>query len=104
MTQAVQESTQSTTEQVKETLSPVQLHVADIVNGTTLLKIAIERGAFKAEEIAEVGGVYSKLSAFVQYLQQVAVAESQAASNTTPTADAEPVGEKKSKKTNKKSK
>jgi hypothetical protein len=72
-------STATTAATAANALTPVTLHVNDIVNGTILLKVAIERGAFKAEEIAEVGNVYSKLNSFVQYLQAVASAESQAA-------------------------
>src|ERR1700676_478524 len=79
------QKTQETAGATGTTTQPVTLHVNDIVNGTILLKVAIERSAFKAEEIAEVGAVYTKLNAFVQYLQAVAQAEKQ---STEATANA----------------
>lgn len=100
-TQTTDTSTTATTPQ------PVNLNVADIVNGTILLKVAIERSAFKAEEIAEVGNVYSKLSAFVQYVQAMARAESQAAASEAtktaeePTVEASTHETKKTKKSKK---
>jgi hypothetical protein len=85
--------------------TPVTLHVNDIVNGTILLRVAIERGAYKPEEVGEVGTVYNKLNSFVQYLQAVAQAESQAAAKAneaktetpaTPTESKKKRGSKKS--------
>lgn len=88
--------------------TPVTLHVNDIVNGTILLRVAIERGAFKAEEVGEVGAVYNKLNSFVQYLQSVAQAESQATAKaetakteaTTETKTPAETKKKKNKKSN----
>jgi len=82
----------------------VHLNVTDIVNGTILLKVSIDRGTFKTEELNEVMGVYNKLSAFVQYVQETAKAESQAAGAAASEAAASETlasTEKSSKKTKK---
>ena len=82
--------TSATTETTTATpaVQPVQLNVQDLINATILLKVAIERGGtFKAEEMAEVSAVYSKMNAFAQYVQATAQAESQAAANETKTVE-----------------
>lgn len=61
MTEQVQEaSTEETTEK------QVQLTVDDLSNIKQIFDLAISRGAFKGNEIAAVGVIYSKLDAFLQ--------------------------------------
>jgi len=79
---------------------PVQLQVNDITNGTILLKVAIDRGTFKTEELNEVMAVYNRLFAFVSYVQAEAQKESQAAANAE--APAAQVTETKKHKKSKK--
>lgn len=49
-------------EQPKERVS---INIQDILAATNIMKVAIERGAFKAEEISQVGMIYDKYNAFI---------------------------------------
>lgn len=52
-----------------------QLEIVDIVNATKIIKAAIERGVFQADEMSGVAGVYDKFAAFVGHLEAQAAAE-----------------------------
>ena len=56
------------------------LGVADLQNCAQIIDIAMSRGAFRANEAAQVGAVYNKIEAFIN-----SVAEQQ---NQTPEATA----------------
>jgi hypothetical protein len=56
--------------------------VTDLVALRNIINLAAERGAFKAEEMLDVGTVYTKLSSFLEAV--IAQAQSQ-----EETADAE---------------
>jgi hypothetical protein len=57
-----------------------QLTIADLASIHSMLDAACSRGAFKAAEMAQVGQVYNKLSAFLETLRKNSEAENQAAS------------------------
>lgn len=43
-----------------------QLTLADLASLKTLLEAAANRGAFRASEMSQVGGIYDKLSVFLE--------------------------------------
>ena len=53
--------------------------VTDLVALRSIMNLAAERGAFKAEEMLEVGTVYTKLSNFLEAVLAQAQAQEQAA-------------------------
>ena len=67
---------------------PTALSIGDLKNLSTILDVASTRGAFKANEMAGVGFLYNKLSAFIA---KVAPAESKA--DGTPTVGNEGDGQ-----------
>ena len=44
----------------------VQLGVQDLQNAAQIIDIAMSRGAFRANEAAQVGAVYNKIEAFIK--------------------------------------
>lgn len=63
-------------DQVAETpANEPQLEIVDIVNAAKIIKAAIERGVFQAEEMSGVAGVYDKFAAFVGHLEAQASEE-----------------------------
>lgn len=68
--------------QTTATEKPGLLSVADIQNVAALIDLACSRGAFRANEMAAVGALYGKVTAFLQNLpgnQQAAPTEDKAA-------------------------
>jgi len=61
------------------------INVNDLVALRNILNIAAERGAFKAEEMLEIGTVYTKLSNFLESV--LAQAQEQEQSTTQPQGD-----------------
>lgn len=55
------------------------INVTDLVAIRDIINTAAERGAFKAEEMANVGTVYNKLSNFLEAVIAQAQAQEQAA-------------------------
>ena len=55
------QTTQTETQQ-----EPVQLKIADLLVAAQVIQIASARGAIKAEEMEQVGGVYTRLVQFLQ--------------------------------------
>jgi hypothetical protein len=53
------------------------LTITDLASLRSLIETASERGAFKAGELANVGAVYDKLTAFLLFVQEQAAAEAQ---------------------------
>ena len=68
-----------------------QLSVADLASIKNIIEAASSRGAFKAEEMTQVGAVYDKLSGFLAQVaaQQKAQAESQAGQSAEPEQQAQ---------------
>lgn len=44
----------------------VQLQLADLVSILSTIQLAASRGAFRPEEFTELGGIYSRLFAFLE--------------------------------------
>lgn len=76
------------TEQVQQTAG---LELADIANATQIMKAAIERGVFRAEEMSGVAGVFDKFNAFLAQIeaQQKAQAQAEADAEAAVEKDAE---------------
>jgi hypothetical protein len=53
--------------------------VTDLVALRNIINLAAERGAFKAEEMLDVGTVYTKLSNFLEAVMEQAQAQEQSA-------------------------
>ena len=62
----VQEQTVAPAAEQQETQQTVSLTLQDLVLVAQIIQLTTQRGAFKAEELADVGGLYNKLIAFLQ--------------------------------------
>lgn len=61
-----------------------QLTIADLASLHSVIEAACTRGAFKADEMTQVGQVYDKLTGFLQSIQaQSQAADEQASSGET---------------------
>lgn len=65
------ESKSKTTQVAASATEPAQqsapnLTLQDLVLVAQIIQLTTQRGAFKAEELADVGGLYNKLIAFLQ--------------------------------------
>lgn len=76
------------TEQVQQTAG---LELVDIANATQIMKAAIERSVFRAEEMSGVASVFDKFTAFLAHIeaQQKAEAEAAQVAETPAQGDAE---------------
>ena len=81
------EETQATEEQAAPEGST--LGVADLSNAAQVIDIAVQRGAFRANEASQVGEVYNKLANFVAQVkaQQESAEENTEAEQTTAAAE-----------------
>jgi hypothetical protein len=61
----------------------VQLTIGDMASLKALLEAAVNRGAFRANELSTVGAVYDKLSQFVDAATGQLAAQSQQAQGDT---------------------
>jgi hypothetical protein len=52
-------------DQTTEQAAP-QLQIADLLLTAQLIQLVTQRGAFKAEELEQVGGLYNRVVAFLQ--------------------------------------
>ena len=59
-----------------------QLTIANLASIHSIIEAASQRGAFRANELTQVGAVYDKLSAFLQAAQAQAEAAEQAQAET----------------------
>jgi len=64
------------------------ISISDLVSIRNVINLAAERGAFKAEEMLEVGTIYTKLSNFLEAV----IAQSQAQEQSADDAE-QPQGE-----------
>lgn len=64
------------------------ISITDLVAIRDIMNMAAERGAFKAEEMLEVGTVYTKLNNFLEAVIAQAAAQ-EAAADTAPTSQGE---------------
>ena len=69
-----------------------QLTVADLASIKNIIEAASSRGAFKAEEMTQVGSIYDKLATFLANVaaQQKAQAEAQAQAEQSAEVPSEP--------------
>lgn len=63
-----------------------QLTIADLASISNIIEAATQRGAFRANELSQVGAVYDKLSEFVKAAQTQAT--------NTESAQTQSLGEK----------
>lgn len=71
--------------------SSVQLQLQDLLLAAQVIQIASQRGAIKAEEMEQVGGLYTRLVQFLQasgVLQPVTPATDAPKATATPATDA----------------
>ena len=57
------------------------ISITDLINIRNVINMAAERGAYKAEEMLEVGTVYTKLSNFLEAVIAQSQAQEQSAEN-----------------------
>lgn len=69
--------------------SDANLGVADISNAAQIIDVAVQRGAFRANEASQVGEVYNKLFAFVSAVQAQQEAQQEQGAKEETTAAAE---------------
>ena len=65
----------------------VTLGVADLSNAAQVIDIAVQRGAFRADEVSQVGDVFNKLSAFVNQVQAQQKAQEESEKETAEVAE-----------------
>lgn len=77
---------------VEQAPAAPDLNVSDLTGVKSIIDIATQRGAFKANELEAVGKLYNKLNTFLEHVAktQSANAEAQAAAN--PAAPTMPEG------------
>jgi len=68
-----------------------QLSLQDLVLMMNLIRATSERGAIRAEEMTEVGTVYNKLVAFLQYSGAIKTAEPEAPAEDSASTEQGPV-------------
>lgn len=61
------------------------ISISDLINIRNVINMAAERGAFKAEEMLEVGTVYTKLSNFLEAVIAQSQSQEQSADNAEQT-------------------
>lgn len=62
--EGTEQATQTENNEAAE--AQLSLGAQDLNTYANIIKVAIERGAFKAEEVSQVGAAYDKLTAFLQ--------------------------------------
>jgi hypothetical protein len=62
------EAPQEEATEATETVAP-SLGVTDLQNAAQVIDLAMQRGAFRAAEAAQVGVVYNRLTAFISSVQ-----------------------------------
>ena len=63
-------ATASATAGTEPKADPMALSIGDLKNLQSILDVASKRGAFGASEMAGVGFIYNKLTAFLQKVEQ----------------------------------
>lgn len=72
--------------------NPNELNIQDLALARAIIELATDRGAFKANELANVGTLYNKLDAFLKEVERQAEA-AKAAAASAQEAPAEATGE-----------
>jgi hypothetical protein len=82
---------QTTEDTVATTPSGPQLTLQDLLLCAQIVQLTAQRGAFKAEELSQVGGLFDRLTTFLSASGALTTASSAPASGeTTSSTDAEP--------------
>lgn len=84
MTEAEKTDTQVGT----EAQSNPNLNIADLVNVLQVIRTCTSRGAFRADEMSSVGGLYDRLQAFLVATGAVKVTDGNEAPSEQPAATA----------------
>jgi|TARA_B100001093_G_C26438872_1_gene847198 hypothetical protein len=79
--QAQKESTQEAVQQAPAAEAP-QLSIADLQALLNVIDVASSRGAFRANELTNVGGIADKLTKFLQHVADQQKAQADAKSKT----------------------
>ena len=58
--------------------SPTQFTIADLAGIRNIIDLACQRGAFRGEEMLNVGQIFERLTNFIVHAQQAAEAQAQA--------------------------
>jgi hypothetical protein len=72
--------------------NPNELNIQDLALARAIIELATDRGAFKANELANVGMLYNKLDAFLKEVEKQAEA-AKASAEASQAAPAEVTGE-----------
>lgn len=62
----------------------VQLQINDLLLAAQVIQLTSQRGAFRADELSQVGGLYDRIVAFLQASGALAPADKPADSTETP--------------------
>lgn len=66
MSEELQQASEVITETVDAPAAPVQLQLSDLLLAAQVIQLASQRGAIKAEEMTQVGGLYERIVTFLQ--------------------------------------
>jgi predicted deacylase len=79
----------TTADTTTETAAPASLQMSTLFQAAQVIQVAAERGAFRAEELSQVGGVYDAIVNFLQASGAIApVADASATTDTTADSQA----------------
>jgi hypothetical protein len=85
----VTDNTEFTEEnQVQEEAAAPSLGLAELGTLLQIVDLATQRGAFRGNELTQVGAIYDKLNTFLSYIQQQQEANAEEGAEEAP-ADAE---------------
>ena len=84
------QTTQTTDTPAEDT---VQLQLADLMLAAQVIQLASQRGAIRAEEMTQVGGLYTRLVAFLQASGALTPATPADASTDEPASTDAPAAE-----------
>lgn len=73
--------------------SPTQFTIADLAGIRNIIDLACQRGAFRGEEMLNVGQIFERLTNFIVQAQQAAEAQAQAQDTDSAEPATPPQGE-----------
>ena len=82
MTEAVAEQPEVT--ETPEGMAPESISLNDLQVLANIVDLASQRGAFRGNELSQVGTVFDKLTGFLQQVAAAQAAESESASEEAP--------------------
>jgi hypothetical protein len=59
-----------------QTVVPESINLSDLANLLQIVDLATQRGAFRGNELSQVGTVFDKLNAFLSYIQEQQITKS----------------------------